>query len=136
MERIRVIDYKTGRYPTKKINSVDEIFLMPTVREAHADYFLQTMLYAIIIRHDKKYNPEQLPVSPALLFIQHSSDDDYDPTIMIGKDIVDDVEKYEEDFSRHITDIVSEILEPTQPFYPTSDKAVCEYCQYRKICGR
>ena len=136
LERIRVIDYKTGRYPTKKINSVDEIFLMPTVREAHADYFLQTMLYAIIIGHDKKYNPEQLPVSPALLFIQHSSDDDYDPTIMIGKDIVDDVEKYEEDFSRHITDIVSEILEPTQPFYPTSDKAVCEYCQYRKICGR
>ncbi len=135
-ERIRVIDYKTGRCPSKKINSVEEIFEMPTVSEKHADYYLQTMLYASIIRHDKKTNPRQLPVSPALLFIQQSSGDDYDPTITIGKDYVNDIADYEEDFTKRLSAIVAEIFEPDIPFNPTEDKSACEHCPYRKICGR
>ena len=135
-ERIRVIDYKTGRCPSKKINSVEEVFEMPTVSEKHADYYLQTMLYASIIRHNKKANPRQLPVSPALLFIQQSSGDDYDPTITIGKDYVNDIADYEEDFTKRLTAIVAEIFEPDIPFNPTEDKSACEHCPYRKICGR
>lgn len=94
------------------------------------------MLYAMLIKQDKVYNPENLPVSPALLFIQHSSDDNYEPTIKIGKENVLDIAKFENEFSTRISDIVSEIFEPTIPFYPTDDKSVCEYCPYRKICGR
>lgn len=135
-ERIRVIDYKTGRYPSKKINSISEVFERPIVSERHADYYLQTMLYAMLIKQDKVYNPENLPVSPALLFIQHSSDDNYEPTIKIGKEKVLDIAKFDNEFSTRISDIVSEIFEPTIPFYPTDDKSVCEYCPYRKICGR
>ena len=135
-ERIRVIDYKTGRCPSKKINSTDEIFEIPTVREKHADYFLQTMLYASIIKHDGKINPRRLPVSPALLFIQQASGDGYDPTLTIGKDIVYDIADYEENFNRNLSNIIAEIFEPQQPFQPTEDKSACEYCPYRKICGR
>ena len=109
---------------------------MPTVSEKHADYYLQTMLYASIIRHDKKANPRQLPASPALLFIQQSSGDDYDPTITIGKDYVNDIADYEEDFTKRLSAIVAEIFEPDIPFNPTEDKSACEHCPYRRICGR
>lgn len=134
-ERIRIIDYKTGRGITKKINSVDEIFKMPTEQDKHADYFLQTMLYATIIRHDTNLNGDNMPVSPALLFIQQMSGEDYDPTIAIGKDKVTDIADYEEEYNANLNRIVSEIFEPTIPFRPTKDKAACEYCPYRGLCG-
>lgn len=135
-KKIRVIDYKTGRYPTKKINSISEIFERPTVNGRHSDYYLQTMLYSILIKHDREYNPENLPVSPALLFIQHSAEDNYDPTIKIGKEKVYDISKYEDEFTSNISDIVSEIFEPSIPFYPTNDKSACKFCPYCNICGR
>lgn len=133
--RLRIIDYKTGRYAMKSINTVDEIFKMPVEQGKHADYFLQTMLYACIIRHDKTYNPHNLPVSPALLFIQHTSEDDYDPTLSIGKEPVTDIADYEETFTDNLRAIVSEIFESEIPFRPTTDKAVCEYCPYCSLCG-
>lgn len=135
-ERIRIIDYKTGRFPVKKINSMEEIFAMPAEQGKHTDYFLQTMLYAMIIRHDQKYNKGNFAVSPALLFIQHTAEDDYDPTISIGKDRVVDIADYEEEFSTRLSAIVSEIFEPSLPFRHTEDKSVCEYCPYRSLCGR
>lgn len=134
--RLRIIDYKTGRYSLKKINSVDEIFNMPIEPGKHADYFLQTMLYAMIIRHDRDYNPEALPVSPALLFIQHTSEDNYDPTIAIGQERIKDIADYEDEFTERLLGIVSEIFEPEIPFCPSEDKSVCEYCPYRSLCGR
>ena len=135
IERRRIIDYKTGRGITKKINSVDEIFKMPTEQGKHADYFLQTMLYATIIRHDTNLNGDNMPVSPALLFIQQMSGEDYDPTIAIGKNKVTDIADYEEEYNANLNRIVSEIFEPTIPFRPTKDKAACEYCPYRGLCG-
>lgn len=134
-ERLRVIDYKTGRYSIKKINGVDEIFLMPAEQGKHADYYLQTMLYAMIVRHDDKLNPANLPVSPALLFIQHSAEDDYDPTLTFGKDKILDIAQYEEAFSKGVSSVLSEIFEPSTPFRPTEDRAACSFCPYKGLCG-
>lgn len=134
-ERIRIIDYKTGRYSRKRINTVDDIFKMPMEQGVHADYFLQTMLYATIIRHDENLNSNSMPVSPALLFIQQMSDEGYDPTITIGKNKVIDIADYEKEYDTNLKRIVSEIFEPTIPLRPTKDKAVCEYCPYGRLCG-
>ena len=101
----------------------------------HADYFLQTMLYATIIRHDENLNSNSMPVSPALLFIQQMSDEGYDPTITIGKNKVIDIADYEKEYDTNLKRIVSEIFEPTIPLRPTKDKAVCEYCPYGRLCG-
>lgn len=134
--RLRIIDYKTGRYTMKKINTIDEIFKMPIEAGKHADYFLQTMLYAMIIRHDKDYNPKSLPVSPALLFIQHTSEEGYDPTISIGKERITDISDFEDEFTERLLNIITEIFEPKIPFKPTEDKSICEYCPYHSLCGR
>ena len=120
----------------KKINTIDEIFKMPIEAGKHADYFLQTMLYAMIIRHDKDYNPESLPVSPALLFIQHTSEEGYDPTISIGKERIIDISDFEDEFTERLLNIITEIFEPKIPFKPTEDKSICEYCLYHSLCGR
>ncbi len=135
-ERLRVIDYKTGRFPKKKINTVGDVFSMPIEPGKHADYYLQTMLYAMAVRHDRKLNPQGLPVSPALLFIQHTAEDGYDPTLVIGKDRVADIAEVEEDFVNGLTSVVSDIFDPTKPFSPVDDKSICSLCPYAALCGR
>ena len=134
--RIRVVDYKTGsRALTSKINTVEEIFEQPIVPQKHANYYLQTMLYSLFVQHDAKHNKNHLPVAPALLFIQHSGADDYDPILPMGKEKMKDISRYEEPFSKGIREVLTEIFEPSVPFKPTADRAICATCPYRQFCG-
>ncbi|MDO4160216.1 MAG: PD-(D/E)XK nuclease family protein [Prevotellaceae bacterium] len=136
MEKIRIVDYKTGGSHYKgKINSVEEIFQMPIEPHKHADYHLQTMLYSMIVRNKNEYNPQQLPVSPALLFIQHTQEEDYEPIIKIGKDKVTDIEIYKEEFHERLVSLLGEIFEPQSPFYPTDNQDICSLCPYSRLCG-
>ena len=134
--RIRVVDYKTGgKLPKTKINTVDEIFEQPMDSKKHADYYLQTMLYSLFVQHNAELNKDQLPVASALLFIQHSGGDNYDPILSLGKEKIMDISRYEETFRNGIIKVLTEIFEPSVPFKPTADRAICATCPYRQFCG-
>ena len=132
-EQIRVIDYKTGN-PNSAPADMDEIFSGVSIRNKHTDYYLQSMLYSCIVRTSGQLNGDGLKVSPALLFIQHASGDNYDPTLKIGKQTIDDVEEWRIDFQNRITDKLDEIFAPGM-FVPTSDKSHCEQCPYHGFCN-
>lgn len=78
--RIRVVDYKTGGRKLKPLGGVDDIFDPQKIHD-HADYYLQTFVYADIVSRQR-----QKPVAPALLFIQHAAGKDYDPVLCFGKE--------------------------------------------------
>lgn len=133
---IRVIDYKTGnRMPTKKVNDIGEIFDPLAARDKHTDYYLQTMLYSMIVRNNRQYNNELLPVSPVLLFIQHTAGDNYDPTLSIGKEKITDIQKFTDEFHDNLIRLITEIYNPQYPFVPTEDKKTCSSCPYKLLCG-
>lgn len=132
--RIRIIDYKTGSNNKAVVNAVDDIF-DPTKINNHTNYFLQSMLYALIIRDDPNINPENIRVSPALLFIQHSLSKDYDPTLLLNKEKIFDIAQYKEEFIAGLKQLTEEILDSSQPFLPTEDKSRCETCIYKSVCG-
>ncbi len=132
---IRVIDYKTGANVQKQINSVEAIFDPANIGK-HSDYYLQTMLYAMIVSRSKEFNPNGKQVSPALLFIQHAGAEDYDPTLKIGKERIENIETYVEDFKNGLTNLLNEIYDTGKPFEPTSNHNVCQACAYRMLCGR
>lgn len=134
-EKIRIVDYKTGSSNYKEAKSLDDIFLRPLNTEIHADYYLQIMLYSIIVRTSKKYNNNNLPVSPALLFIQHSSEEGYNPIISIDKNKINDILDFIPAFLENIKTILSEIFDKTTPFKPTPEKKTCESCPYSFLCG-
>lgn len=134
-ERIRVIDYKTGKLPQMKTNGVEDIFDINNRQKRHADYYLQTFLYALNVRDSKAFDPKGYPVSPALLFIQHTQGDNYDPTLFIGKDKVADVLGYKEEYQAKLQQTLSDIFEPQRSFAPTDDKSHCLNCPYRQVCG-
>lgn len=52
-EKIRIVDYKTGSSKLKDAKSLEDIFTRPLNTEIHADYYLQIMLYSLIVRTNK-----------------------------------------------------------------------------------
>ena len=137
-EMIRVVDYKTGRIATQAIMGVEEIFNGKNISQKHADYYLQTLLYAGIVRESQQFNPEQLPVAPALLFIQHAVGEGNDPILTFGsgrdKKFITDIQQYQKDFQSYLSTLLQEIYDPNIPFTPTSDTQRCTNCPYRKLC--
>ena len=134
-ERIRVVDYKTGKAPSQKVHELANVFDPACIKGMHADYHLQAMLYSLIVSKSPRNNPDGLAVSPALLFIQRTQGDNYDPTLTIGNDKVSNIEDYRIEFEQYIEKILMEIFNADQPFEPTEIKDHCETCPYRQLCG-
>ena len=141
-ERIRVVDYKTGARQLKPLPDVDAIFLPQNIHN-HSDYYLQTLLYADIVQTSlpsltSHLSPltSHLPVSPALLFIQHANAADYDPTLCFGRDRILDISPYTQHFNELLGQTIGEILSPEIPFRPTNDLQVCASCPFAPLCRR
>ena len=133
--RIRVVDYKTGNQPSSPIKNIDEIFDPNNIRSKHSNYYLQAILYSLIVSRSERWNPAGHPVSPALLFIKQAATNDYDPTLHIDKHPISDVTVYEEEFLTKLKHTLADIYSPNTPFTPTDDRKKCELCPYRMLCG-
>ena len=133
--RIRVVDYKTGNKPSSAIKSIEEVFDPKNIASKHSNYFLQAILYSLIVSRSKRWNPANHPVSPALLFIKQAATNDYDPTLCIDKHPISDVTVYEEEFLTKLKETVADMYSPNVPFTPTDDRKKCELCPYRMLCG-
>ena len=134
-ERIRVIDYKTGRSRTSHPKDIEEVFsTQPLAIGKHNDYYLQAILYSLIVKNDRRYNPAQEPVSPGLLFIQNAGADDYDPTLKLGKELLTDVAPLEAEFTDYLRSLLADIYDPALPLKPTEDKKRCVFCPYAALC--
>ena len=126
--QIRVIDYKTGSRHIKPLPDVASIFTSEAIKD-HSDYFLQTFLYAHIVRSKSSES-----VSPCLLFIQHAGGKDYDPTLGIGKEPVTDIATYSDEFVSLFQNLLDEIFNTQLSFTPTDDRKRCETCPFASLC--
>ena len=133
--RIRVVDYKTGNKPSSAIKSIEEVFDPKNIASKHSNYFLQAILYSLIVSRSKEWNAANDPVSPALLFIKQATTNDYDPTLCIDKHPISDVTVYEEEFLTKLKETVADMYSPDAAFTPTDDRKKCELCPYRMLCG-
>lgn len=133
-ERIRVIDYKTGAKQHAPLPDVSAIFKQEYL-DKQSSYYLQTFLYGCIVRSSQQYNRSQLPVSPALLFIQHAATKDYSPILFFGQQRINDVLEDSKEFLRMLTEKVDEVFSPDTAFVPTQDQQRCRMCPYRQICA-
>ena len=131
--RLRVIDYKTGSHRMKALPDVDAVFQQENLGK-HSDYYLQTLVYSCLVRSSAQFNPSSLPVSPALLFIQHAAAQDYSPVLAFGKEPIDDVQDCRRRVGELLVQTVDEMFNPDIPFAPTPDRQRCQNCPYRLLC--
>ena len=114
--KLRIVDYKTGSYKIKD------------------SYIFQTFLYALAEMQEKETT---LPIQPVLFFPIKASQEDYNPSIVIKGNVVDDFRgQYAEPFKEGLQEVLNDIFNPEQPFTCTTDAKVCEYCKLRQICGK
>ncbi len=126
---IRVVDYKTGAHRLKALPDVEAVFNPDNLKE-HSDYYLQAMLYSIIVA---RQHPEY-PVAPALLFIQHAAAPGYDPVLYFGRQRIDNVRDYDEPFVEQLRQVIDRMFNHSQPLEPTTDTQRCIACPYRQLC--
>ena len=136
-EIIRVVDYKTSsREITSPLADVEAVFDPQAKRDSHRDYYFQSMLYAMLISRQQKGNRK--PVSPALLFIQHSYADDTNPILFFKpgkeKEYINDIVSMENSFMENTKRIMAEIFDTTTTFKPTNVSERCNLCPYKKLC--
>ena len=130
-EYIRVIDYKTGSRRMTPLKNVDDIFDPAQLRN-HNDYYLQALLYARLVSSDSR----DVPVAPALLFIQHAGAEGYDPVLRFGQEPIKEMATPEGDhFVELLTEKIEEIFNPAISFAPTANQDVCSTCPYAAFCG-
>ena len=134
IRRLRVIDYKTGRLSKPlNISDIGDIF-DPTKIDYHTDYFLQALLYACIIGENGNSNPNHLPVSTGLLYVQSATKDEYSPLLNIKGSPICDASQHLEQFKQGLSSLIGEILDPNKPFHLTANTRHCERCPYYNFC--
>ena len=131
---IRVVDYKTGIQATRKIKEIEEIFSDMNISQKHSDYYLQAILYSLIVDNSTKYNKQKDCVSPALLFVKQASKENYDPVLEIDSQKIANVREYKVEFEQHLKEVLHDIFNTNLPFTPTTENTRCDKCAYRRIC--
>lgn len=127
--RLRIIDYKTGANPIKKIpENIDDIF---NGNGDHPDYYLQTLLYTDLARETLIGDDKTRTASPAIIFIQKAQTTDYDPTLIIGKHPIADESTIAADFNARLRERINEMFDPSKPFSPSDN---CKHCPYLRLC--
>ena len=127
---IRVVDYKTGTNNSTNVKTLEEVFTDENLKN-HTDYYLQAMLYSLIVRDQSK---ENLPVSPALVFIQKQGTDNADCTLRINKEPIEDIATYSDEYREGLINVVSDIFNPELTLQPTEDINRCASCPYKALC--
>ena len=148
-EVIRIVDYKTGRFKEEVMPDVASIFSQDYV-DKHSDYYLQTFLYATIV--NRLQTTGSMPqatssklqvqssklqaqsITPALFFVQQSNQDSYDPTLKLGKQPIQDIKVYEDEFVEGVKTVVNEIFSPGVSFSPTTVTSRCTKCPFQQLC--
>ena len=143
--KIRVIDYKTGKVEAKELTMKPEDLEEKLLGDTDKDKFRQLWLY--------KYMVLKQMLSTKGLSIRGTKLPEIDNEVSAGiysfrnidaglleqkiafnagetaMEFVADSEKYLQQF-------VSDLLNPEIPFEKTKDQDKCQYCDYKRICGR
>ena len=151
-DTVNIIDYKTGGGARDTKTSLDDIF-------AHegksSGYRLQSFLYSVVIDKLLTGSPVNISgggydwgkalkslkptkVSPHLIYVHKETGDvnrnNY--IVDVENNAITDITTIEGEFMERLNGVLEEIFDKEKKFTPTCDEKRCEYCDYKKICGK
>lgn len=134
---LRIVDYKTGGDADIPAN-IASLFIPDKKR---SNYVFQTFLYASIVCKILREKNDDRRVAPALLYIHRAASENYSPIIQIGeprkpKESVEDFAKYEEEFRKHLNELLETIFNPHISFTQTDIEDKCAYCDFKALCKK
>ena len=126
----RIIDYKTGG-DSKKIKELENLF--SSDKKDRNDAVFQLLFYSLLL---KNKITDDNPIVPGLMNIREINNKNFTINVSIGKNKVDDVNNYLNEFEALLLNKLSEIFDQTLPFTETEDKDNCRFCAYKNLCGK
>ncbi|WP_420315758.1 PD-(D/E)XK nuclease family protein [Ekhidna sp.] len=133
-ERVRVLDFKTGRDLTE-IGAIENLFNSETTgkskdgRKAGYQTFFYAWLYA------SKYGPQK-EIVPGLINIKQFFQPDFDYRLKTNGKVISDARPYLPVFEKEMQRLLEEIFSKNQNFDQTEDERKCLFCDFKGICGR
>lgn len=126
---LRVVDYKTGT-PHLGYEGVEALF--SGKGKQRLPNILQTMLYAMMLRH-----AEDRDVEPALYYVREMYREEYAPQpIDRTGGVGTRYGSFGEVFEHEVRRTLAELFDPSVPFRQCEDTDACRYCDFRDICRR
>lgn len=125
---LRIIDYKTGRYDEKRMETklLDSLF----VSGSDKGYFLQTLLYCMALDESRQYDTDT--IMPGLFFTGKKG---CNPQLSVNGSALTDYRLVREAFVPLLQDKVSEIVTATS--FPKCSESNCSaLCPFHLLCGR
>lgn len=130
-ERIRVIDYKTGK-DDRKVTSIHSLFDRDDPKRNKAA--MQTLLYSLLyIRNNKEF---QGAVVPGIFNTKETFSKNFDYRLMIDKEPIMNAKPIMNEFEGYLNDLLAEMYSPYVPFDQTEEEVKCTHCPYNGVCGR
>ena len=129
-ERIRILDYKTGK-DNRKFDSIASLFEREDKNRNKAA--MQTLFYSLLFVRNNR-----LPQSiiPGIINTRELFGRDFDYRLITGGEPIVNVVPHLAEFEGHLKDLLSEIYSPFIPFDQTDDEKKCSSCPYNSICRR
>jgi len=124
-----IFDYKTGG-SAKTFKSLEDLVIEKDKRASH---IFQTFVYASVLSHLDKSN---LPIVPALLYMQDTGKENYSPIIEYEKEPITDFRDLNPVFEKLYLQKISSLFDPEIPFQQTAYDSNCSYCEFRELCNR
>ncbi|MFT7281093.1 MAG: CRISPR/Cas system-associated exonuclease Cas4 (RecB family) [Cyclobacteriaceae bacterium] len=135
--RFRIVDYKTGK-DEKQFKNVESLTDRQEIKRNKAAF--QVMFYSWLLKHSPLYK-SGMPIEPGLynsrdLFKQDFSWQIFEKEGRSNPKPVHDFLTYETDFEKQVSELLTDIWNPKVLFDQVEDVKKCEYCAYKRICGR
>ena len=137
---LRILDYKTGSGQLE-FKSFDEIF--ERNNDKRPKHVLQTFLYGILFKEDEKtqHLAEGKTITPGIYYMRDVFKEGFETQLQYkidknNKEIISDFSAYESEFREHLTACLEDIFNPEIPFGQCENTKLCEWCDYKGVCGR
>jgi CRISPR/Cas system-associated exonuclease Cas4 (RecB family) len=129
---IRVVDYKTGSLQSASLafRSCEELF--DTLKKNVKKESIQSLIYAYIL-HKERYLGQ--PVSASVFSILNLKDPGFNMAVRMNSQPVE-ISVIENEFYRHLQEVLSEIYSPATVFSQTEFPERCQYCPYQAFCRK
>lgn len=132
-ERIRIIDYKTGKDEVKCSN-LENIFNSPQSSKLGAIF--QVLLYCKLYRIKHPANgSDNTPLQP-LIYKLRTAFSDLAPMLSIEKTGVNNYDDVKEEYEEMLNKCLEELFDESIPFVQTDNIKHCEHCNFKTICKR
>ncbi|GAB3255025.1 PD-(D/E)XK nuclease family protein [Larkinella harenae] len=136
---IRVADYKTGRVDAKDADvKTMELLLTDSLKgKARQLWLYQYLVYKKMLQNQGlQFGNERIDGTTTKVVAGFYSFRNLEGGFIENKLYLGSPDEFVAQTEVHLRKLITDLFDPAQPFQKTADKKICEWCEYRKLCGR